>query len=134
MILRSETISPEQQQSYIDRITSGEFTEEMQQELATIFENEMRRLDGKIGTMAEAIGTHEALYEEEWKQIEPDMKRIAEEDNAETAQAVAECQGECNKAEQIAEGSVEGAVREGEASEADAIRESLKKPSESEQA
>lgn len=135
MILRSQTISEKQKQGYTDRIMNGEFTEEMQQELATIFENEVRRLDGKIALMDEAIGTNEKLHAEEWAQIEPGMKELAEKHTAEVSGAVADCQAECNQAERNAEGSVEGSVREGEASEADAIRESLKhKPSESEQA
>jgi predicted component of type VI protein secretion system len=135
MILRSKTISQEQQESYVDRILSGEFTQEMQEELATIFENEVRRLGDKISLMDDAITTNENLHAEEWQQIEPAMKDLAQKQAAETAQAVADYNAECNQAEREAEGSVEGSVREGEASEANAIRESLKqKPSESEQA
>lgn len=123
MILRSETIALEQQQSYIERIAKGEFTEEMQQELATIFENEMRRLDGKIGTISQGLAAAEAEFEEEWKQIEPEMQRISEEDKAETAQAVADFKAECDQAEKGVETDVEGA----EQAEAEGIRESLKK-------
>jgi len=128
MLSLSETISDEQKKSYVNRIMKGEFTEEMQQELATIFENEMRRLDGKIAQMGEEVTITKAKYEKEWLKIEPEMKKIVQAQEEESAQAVADFSANCNKAEREAESSVEGAVNESEQTEADAIRENLKKP------
>ncbi|PIQ76734.1 hypothetical protein COU78_04035 [Candidatus Peregrinibacteria bacterium CG10_big_fil_rev_8_21_14_0_10_49_24] len=133
MLLRCQTISQEQREGYAARILNGEFTEEMQQELATIFENEVRRLDSKISLLDDAIGTNEKIHAEQWQTIEPKMKEIAKKQVAETEQAIADYSAECNNAERSAEGAIEGSVREGEASQADVIRASLKKkPSESE--
>lgn len=126
MLLRCQTISQEQKEAYADRILSGEFTEAMQQELATIFENEVQRLDSKISLLDTAIGTNEKIHAEEWQNIEPEMKELAQKQVAETEQAVTDYQTECTNAERGAEGAVEGAVREGESSEADAIRASLR--------
>jgi len=127
MILRSKTISPEEQKSYIERIMKGEFTPEMQEELATIFENEVRRLDGHIHNLSEAITNTEAQYTEEWHKIAPDAERIAAEHEQEVGAAVADFHRECDHAEKEAEHEVEGAVRQDEQSQADAIRQSLKK-------
>jgi len=134
MILRSETISPERRESYVERIMNGEFTEEMQQELATIFENEVRRLDDKIGIMGQALAATETELAEKWRKIEPDMQHIAEEDRTETTQTIAECKAAWDQAEREAEDTVEDSMREAEQTEAEAIRKNLKKPSESEQA
>ena len=127
MILHSETITTTQQEDYIERITNGEFTPEMQEELATIFENEVKRLDGKIEMAGAALAGVYAEHEAEWQKVEPEDKKLLKEHINERDSAIAECYQECDQAEKEAEQTVEKASSKHEQAEADSIRENLKK-------
>lgn len=134
LILGAETITDDVKAGYVDRIMKGEFTPEMQKELAKIFYAEMRLRERKIAEVDSAIADFDAEMEQEWKEVEPEMQALTKDYDEECATIVSDYDMACDKIDQKAERGMEGAIREGEQTEADAIRQSLKKASGGDQA
>ena len=130
LVANASSISDEEKEEFIAAIEGGDLSLGMIERLAKSFYRESQKINNEISNIDILIAHQEQSLAEESARIEPEAQALVHEHDTALHRVHATYMQECNAIEKETEHEVEGAVRQDEQSQADAIRQSLrKKPS-----
>ena len=127
LVANASSISDEEKEEFIAAIEGGDLSLGMIERLAKAFYRESQKINNEISNIDILIAHQEQSLAEESARIEPETQALVHEHETALQEIQSAYDHECNAIEKETEHEVEGAVRQDEQSQANAIRQSLKK-------